>query len=154
MTDILTDDTCLRLERLIAAPPALLFELCTDPSEVVKWWAPDGYRASVDVLDLRVGGRWRIVLHGADGRDSAMAGAFRVIEPPHRLAYTWTWEAPHPAAGDVTEVEMTFEAAPGGTRLTLVHRNFADATICKRHVAGWTASLDRLGALASERSPS
>lgn len=154
MTDTATDDTIIRMERLIAAPPALLFELCTDPAEVVKWWAPDGCRAFVDVLELKVGGRWRIVLHSPDGRNSAMGGAFRLIEPPRRLAYSWIWEAPHLAAGEETEVALTFEAAPGGTRLTLEHRNFTDEAVRHRHDAGWAASFDRISRIVSGGSPS
>lgn len=154
MTDTIAEDKIIRMERLIAAPPALLFELCTDPAEVVKWWAPDGFRASVDVLELKVGGRWRIVLQSPDGRASAMGGAFRLIEPPRRLAYSWIWEAPHAAAGEETEVELTFEAAPGGTRLTLEHRNFTVEAIRHRHDAGWAASFDRLSRIVSARASS
>jgi len=153
MTDMAADDKSLKLERMIAAPLALLFELCTEPAELVKWWAPDGYRAAVDVFDLRPGGRWRITLHGSRGHDVAMGGAFRLIEPPRRLVYSWAWETPDAATGNATEVEMTFAAVPGGTRVILEHRHFADAAACQRHVAGWSASFDRLGTLAARATP-
>jgi len=43
MNDIEVDDTTLRLERLIAAPPELVFGLWTEPATLVSWWAPEGY---------------------------------------------------------------------------------------------------------------
>ena len=34
--DVATEDRVLRIERLIAAPPERLFELWTDPEQLVK----------------------------------------------------------------------------------------------------------------------
>ena len=56
------EQTALRLERLIASPPEILFTLWIEPAELARWWAPDGYQALVDTLEVRPGGRWRIVL--------------------------------------------------------------------------------------------
>src|SRR5271154_7050172 len=68
-----------RCERDHAAPravdpalPEILFALWTEPAQLVKWWAPDGYEAAVHTFDARPGGRWRIVLRGADGGSPAL----------------------------------------------------------------------------------
>ena len=60
-------ETTLRIERLIASPPEVLFALWIEPAQLLKWWAPDGYEASVDVLDVRPGGRWRTTMRRPDG---------------------------------------------------------------------------------------
>ena len=86
------DETMVRLERLIASPPELLFALFTEPAQLIKWWAPDGYEAAVDRLDIRPGGRWRLVLSRADGARLANSGVYQVIEPPRRLTFTFAWE--------------------------------------------------------------
>jgi uncharacterized protein YndB with AHSA1/START domain len=39
-------DMSLRLERLIAMQPDRLFALWTEPVQLAKWWAPDGYGAA------------------------------------------------------------------------------------------------------------
>jgi len=67
MSDSEMDETTLRLERLIASPPEILFGLWTEPAELIRWWAPEGYEASVDALDTRPGGRWRTTLRRSDG---------------------------------------------------------------------------------------
>jgi len=102
-------ETTLRLERLIPAPPEILFALWTEPAQLVKWWAPDGYEAAVHTFDARPGGRWRIVLRGADVGSLALSGVYRIVEPPRRLAFTWAWENENGARGHETEVLVTFD---------------------------------------------
>jgi len=55
-------DMTLRLERLIPMEPDRLFVLWTEPAQLAKWWAPEGYEPTVHVLDSRPGGRWRVKL--------------------------------------------------------------------------------------------
>jgi uncharacterized protein YndB with AHSA1/START domain len=149
MSDAADNETTLRLERLIGAPPELLFALWTEPDELVRWWAPDGYRASVDSLEMRPGGRWRIRLHRSDGSAVAMSGVYRIVEPPRRLAFTWAWENENGTRGAETEVLVKFEVTPGGTRLVLLQQRFASQQARDRHEVGWSSSFDRLAELAA-----
>jgi len=143
--------TTLRLERFIPSSPDDLFALWIEPQYIAQWWAPDGYQAVVHDLDVRTGGCWRIVLQGAAGRERAMGGVYRIVEPPRRLAFSWAWEEAPGRPGNVTEVTASFEPVPGGTRLVLVHQNFDSKDACDRHSAGWSASFDRLTNLGKER---
>jgi uncharacterized protein YndB with AHSA1/START domain len=136
-------DTTLRLERLIASPPETLFALWTEPAHLIRWWAPDGYEPVVEALETRPGGRWRIILRRADGGERAASGIFRIVEPPRRLAFTWAWDDTSGARGHETEVRVSFEPAPGGTRLVLVQSRFESKQACDNHSAGWSAALDR-----------
>jgi uncharacterized protein YndB with AHSA1/START domain len=137
-------ETTLRLERLIAASPEALFALWTEPAQLVQWWTPEGYRASVHALDVTPGGRWRTALHGPDGKKLAMSGLYRVVEPPRHLAFTWAWEDQSGARGHETEVVVNFDAVSGGTRLTLVQRRFESQQTRDRNNNGWSACFDRL----------
>jgi uncharacterized protein YndB with AHSA1/START domain len=112
MSDAEVDKTTLRLERLIPLPPEILFALWTEPAQLLKWWAPEGYEPSVDALDTRPGGRWRTILRRPDGSTLATSGVYRIVEPPHRLAFTWAWEDASGARGHETEVTVDFEPAP------------------------------------------
>jgi uncharacterized protein YndB with AHSA1/START domain len=137
-------DTTLRIERLIALPPDVLFALWVEPAQLLKWWAPDGCEASVDVLDVRPGGGWRTTLRRPDGSQASTSGVYRIVEPPRRLSFTWAWEDESGVRGHETEVMVTFEATPGGTRLVLVQHRFESRETCDRHSIGWLAALDRL----------
>jgi uncharacterized protein YndB with AHSA1/START domain len=147
MSQAEAEQTALRLERLIASPPEILFALWIEPAELARWWAPDGYQALVDTLEVRPGGRWRIVLRGSSN-SVAMSGIYRIVEPPRLLVFSWAWEDAGGARGHDTEVTVNFEPAPGGTRLVLEHRNFQNSQARDRHDAGWATSFARLADLA------
>jgi uncharacterized protein YndB with AHSA1/START domain len=148
MTSTDVNDTSLRLERLIAASPETLFALWVDPAQLIRWWAPDGYQAIVHALQIKPGGRWRVGLRGPDGATPSMSGVYRIVEPPRRLAFTWAWDGENGARGHESEVTVNFEAAPGGTRLVLVHQQFEGKPARDRHNNGWTAALDHLAKIA------
>src|ERR1700751_4031152 len=120
-------ETELRLERFIAAPPAPVFALWTEPELLVKWWGPEGYDIPVHALDVRPGGAWRTTMRAPSGKLSIVSGLYRLIEPPRRLGFTWAWEDEKGARGHETEVTVNFAPAPGGPKLTLLQQEFANA---------------------------
>jgi uncharacterized protein YndB with AHSA1/START domain len=140
----------LRLERFIPSSPEDLFGLRIEQEQIARWWAPDGYKATVHDLDVRPGGRWRIVLRGSGGRELAMGGFYHIVEPPQRLTFSWAWEEETGTRGSETEVTVSFEPVLGGTRLVLVHQSFDSKNARDRHLAGWSASFDRLTDLGKE----
>lgn len=153
MNDGEAAETKLRLERFVPSSPEELFALWIEPEHLARWWAPDGYDAVIHDLDVRPHGRWRIVLRGAGGREVAMGGVFHIVEPSRRLAFSWAWEEAPGTQRHVTEVTISFEPVPGGTRLVLVHQNFGSSDARDRHLGGWSASFDRLAKLSPERRP-
>jgi uncharacterized protein YndB with AHSA1/START domain len=148
MSNANVSETTLRLERLIASPPEVLFSLWTEPVQLLRWWAPEGYEASVHSLDTRPGGGWRVTLHRSDGGVLAMSGVYSIVEPPHRLAFTWAWEDENGARGHETEVTVTFEVTPGGTRLALLQQRFDSKQARDNHNVGWSSCFDRLTNIA------
>jgi uncharacterized protein YndB with AHSA1/START domain len=141
------NDTHLSLERLIPIAPDELFDLWTDPVEVAKWWAPEGFQCVVDALDTQPGGRWRTVLQRPDGGSIAISGHYRSVDRPRRLIFTWAWEGPDGERGHETEVNVSFERATGGTRLVLTQQSFEHSQGRDRHHLGWSACLDRITSL-------
>jgi uncharacterized protein YndB with AHSA1/START domain len=148
MSDAKVSETTLRLERLIPSPPEVLFALWTDPVQLLRWWGPEGYEASIHVLDARPGGRWRTTLRASDGNVLAMSGVYRIVEPPRRLAFTWAWEDESGGRGHETEVTVSFETTPGGTRLVLLQKRFESKQARDNHNVGWSSSFDRLTKIA------
>lgn len=140
-------ETTLRLERLIPVDPESLFALWIEPAQLVKWWAPEDCVASVDVLDPKSAGRWRVTMRKPDGNEVATSGVFRIVDPPHRLSFTWAWEDPGGGRGHETEVTVMFEAAPGGTRLVLVQQRFDTKQARDGHRKGWSDAVDRMATI-------
>jgi uncharacterized protein YndB with AHSA1/START domain len=135
-------DLELHLERLVNAPPERVFAACIDPEALGTWWGPAGFRSTVETLEARVGGRYRIAMQPPRGDAFHLHGEFRVVEPP-RLDYTFAWEDPDPDDRE-TLVSLTFRGVPEGTLVVLDQRPFATEARIELHRAGWTETLERL----------
>jgi uncharacterized protein YndB with AHSA1/START domain len=91
----------LTISRVYDTAPDDLWDACTNPERINRWFLPVSG-------DLRVGGRYAF--------EGNASGTIERCEPPHSLAATWEF-------GGVTswvEVRLTPEPA-GGTRFTLEH---------------------------------
>lgn len=96
-------------------------------------------------VDLRVGGRFRIVMRDRD-TEIDHTGRYLVVEPPTRLVFTWmsAFTGPEPSL-------VTIDLEPDGadaTRLRLVHSELPEA-MAASHRGGWGTMLDRLAAVIS-----
>jgi uncharacterized protein YndB with AHSA1/START domain len=143
------NDCVLELERLIPAPPERVFEYWTDPDLLLKWFGPEGFDIPAHELDIRPGGRWRKVLRSPEGQLRTVRGVYNTIEPPHRLVFTWAWDDERGVRGHETEVTVTLEPTPGGTRLKLVQQLFQSAEMRSLHNAGWTSAFNKLQKLTA-----
>jgi uncharacterized protein YndB with AHSA1/START domain len=94
-------------ERVIEAPAEAVFEAWSDAERMGKWMCPgpDMSHATVEV-DFRVGGRFRIVMHGE--RDYVHHGEYLAIEPPRHIVFTWVSEW-IPADQAKTKVSVSIE---------------------------------------------
>ena len=138
------NETELHLERLIAAPPERVYALWTDPALLVKWWGPEGHDVPASALDVRPGGKWRTTMRSPEGKTHTVSGIYRVLDPPKRLVFTWAWENEQGQRGHETEVSVTFTAAPGGTRLVLLQKEFESVNARDLHNTGWSSALNCL----------
>jgi len=131
------------VERTIAAPPQDVFAAWSTAESLSAWMCPDPIqRADVEV-DFRVGGRFRIVMHGAENR-YGQEGEYLEIDPPKRLVFTWEsdWMVAEHAH---TRVNVSFEAVgEGRTRIVLLHEELVGDGSYDGHERGWADILRKL----------
>lgn len=143
------DGLVLRLTWFLPSPRTLVYRALTEPGELVKWWGPRGFSApSVDFYPL-VGGSYRIAMQPPEGDLFYLSGAFREVDPPARLAYTFRWSPPDPDDRE-TLVSLSLQDRDGGTEVLLIHGGFATEKRRALHEAGWTDSLGRLEQVLAE----
>lgn len=113
-------DTEIVLTRVFDAPRMRVWRAWTDPALVVKWWGPNGFTTTTERHDFRVGGGWKYVMHGPDGKDYANSSVYLEIVEGERLVYR------HGGAGEdkpgvsfVSTVTLEDAGGPGRTRVTL-----------------------------------
>jgi uncharacterized protein YndB with AHSA1/START domain len=143
-----SNDLTLELSRILPAPPRAAFAAFTDFDELPKWWGPAGF--TVPSLDFqpRVGASYRIEMQPPGGKAFYLAGEFRELDPPNRLAYTFMWEDPDP--DDIeTLVTMTFHDLRGSTEVAFTQGKFKTEARRALHRDGWTDSFEKLVQLLS-----
>jgi uncharacterized protein YndB with AHSA1/START domain len=68
--------------------PEKIWAAWTDPEKVSKWWGPAGFVSTVEELDVRDGGKFKVVMHGPDGVDYPNIYEFNKVDKPRQLIYT------------------------------------------------------------------
>lgn len=134
-------EVALVARRTIRAPVARVFEAWTRPEHVLRWWGPDGVSCAGAEIDLRVGGRYRIGNQLPDGKVLWIVGEFELVEPPHRLIYTWRLG---PEAEAAQRVTVRFEQREEETEVVVVHELIASKASREQHERGWSGCLDGL----------
>lgn len=132
----------LSIVRKLDAGPAKVWRAITEPEMLKQWMGPsDAFKVSVAETDMRVGGRYRIVMNAPDGEVHDVSGVYREIVPNRKLVYTWAWKST-PERQSIVTIEL--RAAGSGTELTLRHEQFADEAARDHHQQGWIGCLARL----------
>ena len=133
----------LALSRRYPVAPEKVWRAWTDPEAVKRWWGPGpGEPVSAAELDVRVGGRFRIVFGGADGSAHTCAGVYKEVVPNRKLVFTWTWPNSTPERESL--VTLVFRVVEGGTELAFTHEQLFDEKVRDDHKRGWTSLLDKL----------
>jgi uncharacterized protein YndB with AHSA1/START domain len=146
-----TEGLVLRLERALPAPRAAVYRALTDPEELGKWWGPRGFTAPSVAFEARVGRSYRIAMQPPDGELFHLAGEFREVDPPARLAYTFRWDPPDPDDLE-TVVTLSLEDRGEETLVQMSQGEFATEARYALHEAGWTEALERLEKLLGSTS--
>lgn len=119
----MTSAELVRVTTTVAVDPATAFAIFTE--EVDRWWRRGPrhrFRPGRDgTLAFEPGAGGRLVEVYAPG-DEHEVGEVRVWEPGRRLVFAWRGVGFAP--GEETEVEVRFERAAAGTRVTLEHRGW------------------------------
>lgn len=80
-------DRTIEIERVVNGSRDKVWRAWTEPDQIAVWWGPDGFTTTMLEMEVRVGGRWRFIMHGPDGKDWPNRVVYREIVRPERLAY-------------------------------------------------------------------
>jgi uncharacterized protein YndB with AHSA1/START domain len=158
MTDRISSQHAVVIERIFDAPVDLIWQMWTDPEHFKAWYGPPGATIPVANMDVRVGGNRVVCMEmPAPGGPMQMwfAGEYHDVVEGQRLVYTEfvsdeqgnrlsptdlaTGEG-HPT----TEVRVELEDLGGRTKMVLTHAGIPSDSA---GATGWAMALDKLGAL-------
>jgi len=132
----------VRIERTFAASAQEVFEAWTSPEVMRRWLhpAPDWGTPEAEV-DLRVGGKVRVVMRRPDGTEAEARGEYTVIERPHRLVMTWTFDD-DPSNEQL--IELSFSESERSTTVLMVNSGISTDERRDGQDWGWRGCYDEL----------
>jgi uncharacterized protein YndB with AHSA1/START domain len=133
----------LDLARSYPVAPEKVWRAWTEPEAIKRWFGPGGHEpVSLAELDVRVGGRFRIIFGGPTGNEHEVQGVYKEVVPNRKLVFTWTWPRTTPERESV--VTIVFEKVAEGTKLAFRHAELFDDSVREGHKRGWTESFAKL----------
>ena len=132
----------VRIERTFAASAEDVFDAWTSPEVMRRWFhcAPDWATPEADV-DLRVGGKVRVVMRKPDGTEVEARGEYTLIDRPHRLVMTWTFDD---APSNEQLIELSFSESGGSTTVLMVNTGISTDERRDAQDWGWRGCFDQL----------
>ena len=132
----------VRIERTFEASAEDVFDAWTSPEVLRRWFhAFPEWNTPEAAVDLRVGGKVRVVMRGPDGTEAGMGGEYRLIERPHRLVMTWTFED---LPDNEQLIELTFSESEGSTTVVMVNSRISDDARRDSQDTGWNGCFNEL----------
>jgi uncharacterized protein YndB with AHSA1/START domain len=133
----------VRIERTFDAPAEAVFDAWTNPEVMRRWWhaGPEWETPEAEV-DLRVGGKVRVMMRGPDGSEVEAGGEYTLIERPHRLAMTWTFSDDPSKAQQL--IELSFSESEGSTTVVMVNSGVETDERRNAQDYGWRGCFDEL----------
>lgn len=140
------------IERVVAAPPHLVWAALTQPEHVQQWYMPKAWgRVTHAEMEVRPGGIFRVDIAVGDGAPIANIGCFVDVVPMERLVWTsMLFPGWRPAVFDDIPITAVVTLSPdgNGTRyvFTALHRNAADLATSKASgfYEGTSVAIDQL----------
>ncbi|HSJ02023.1 MAG: SRPBCC domain-containing protein [Verrucomicrobium sp.] len=145
------DNATLILRRVLKAPQELAFQTWTSAEHIPLWMQPEpGLTIPFVIMDVRVGGKFRIQMKKAEGDFFTAVGVFKEVKAPERLVYTWQWEKDGAGEdfgeveGEPTEITVEFLKRGDQTEMIFMHTRFATEDARDNHARGWGRIIDGL----------
>ena len=134
MSDNETLEDAVVIERVVAAPIDLVWQLWTEAEHFRNWYGPQGFTIPVAEMDVRIGGRRLICMASPDGQMKMwFTGEYREVSPTTRLVYTESMADEQgnilspaamgmpPGTPETTEITVLLAALGEKTKMTMTH---------------------------------
>ena len=140
------------LHRVLRCPPEKVYRAFTEASAMAKWLPPYGFTCTVDHLDAKVGGTFRMSFHNfSTGNGHSFGGEYVEMVPNERLRYTDRFDDPNLPGVMTVTVQLTPVLC--GTDLRVEQAGIPEMIPLEMCYLGWQESLAQLAHLVEPDIP-
>ncbi|OBR50403.1 SRPBCC domain-containing protein [Paraburkholderia bannensis] len=132
------------MRRRLNANACKVYAAWTQAAQLMRWMHPLDTTCLHAEADVRVGGRFRVIMRSPDGEEHDVSGTYLEVVPEQKLVFTWAWRS---TPERESRVSVLLRAEGETTELTLRHERLFDEATRDAHREGWSSAFDRLGEL-------
>lgn len=128
-----------------------LWQVVTDPDQIVQWFGPEGVRIDSCTMDFTRTGPWVCDMVGRESGDHfKVSGQVTSVSAPcagadtASVGFTWAWHDDDDRRGVESHVIFGLIQTDLGARFTLTHRDLATTDMAQDHSRGWLSTLKKL----------
>jgi len=145
-------DNKVSLHKVIKASPEKVFRAFTDPKAIAAWLPPYGFLCTVQEMDAREGGTFRMTFHNfSTGNSHSFGGTYLEVKPGEFLKYIDRFDDPGMPGEMPTSVWLSKTLV--GTDLKVVQEGIPPQIPVEMCYLGWQDSLEKLMKLVEPEIP-
>jgi uncharacterized protein YndB with AHSA1/START domain len=132
----------VRVQRVMPAPPSVVFDEWLDPEGMKEWMCPRPNRCVAITIEPRVGGAVQLDVDNS-GTSVLIAGRFLAIDRPRALRFTWSnsnWSDPTV----VSVVSVAFEPFGEEETLMSIEHSLLPPEEFENFHDGWILTFEQL----------
>ena len=140
------------LHRVIKASPEKVFRAFADPVAHATWIPPYGFLCTVQEMEFKVGGKFRMTfINFSTGNGHSFGGEYQEIIPNETIKYSDKFDDPN-MPGEMTTT-VSLRQVSCGTEIHIEQSGIPDMIPVEMCYLGWQESLDKMIRLVEPQIP-
>lgn len=142
----------VKLHRVFQTTPEKIYKAFLDPAAMCKWLPPNGFTGTVDHVDARVGGTYKMSFTNfGTGSSHSFGGEYLELVPNEKIVNTDRFDDPNMPGEMKTTVEIKQVAV--GTEVNITQEGIPAMIPVEACYLGWQESLRLLTMLVEPIIP-
>jgi len=136
----------VRLHRVLATKPEKVYRAFLEADAMAKWLPPNGFTCTVEHMDPKVGGTFRMSFKNfTTGKSHSFGGDYLELVPHEFIRYTDRFDDPN--LPGVMQVTVRLKAVSVGTEVDIEQSGLPALIAVEACYIGWQQSLAQLAQL-------
>ncbi|HYQ56315.1 MAG TPA: SRPBCC family protein [Draconibacterium sp.] len=145
-------DNFVKLHRVFTAGPEKIFKAFTDAEAMASWLPPYGFVCSVNSMEFKVGGEYKMSFTNfTTGSSHSFGGKYLEIIPNELIRYSDEFDDPNLPGQMITTIQL--KQVSCGTELVATQEGIPELIPTELCYLGWQESLDKLKRLVEPNIP-
>ncbi|ASU41113.1 polyketide cyclase [Herbaspirillum sp. meg3] len=142
----------VELHRILRTTPDKIYRAFTDAAALAKWLPPYGFTCTVEHLEAKVGGTFRMSFSNfTSGNGHSFGGEYKELVPGELIRYTDKFDDPN-LPGELL-VTVKLKPVLTGTEVRITQSGIPELIPVEMCYLGWQESLAQLANLVEPNIP-